>query len=151
VWLVVTNQGVGIVHLQPSGAQTGRHLEWTQLDRATFKAVPPAEPGAKPRDGKLTLYPTDGSAAIVLVLPNSAKRLASIINERLTASVVAFEKGQAPGGQVRVALRRDHRDRLSFQVSADVGVQADDDETRAVVAQLTGTLREAAGLPPDTW
>ncbi|MCL1897530.1 MAG: hypothetical protein FWG16_01730 [Micrococcales bacterium] len=146
-WLVVTSRGLGI------GLEDGpirlRHTDWLEIERISLKRVE-----GQPRKGAaawLTVHLIDQSPARRILLPNAAKRIASLINERFEASIVTLEHRQVAGHQVRGALRRTHDDRLEVQVVVPPQLDRHTLEVLAAIEQLGACLSEAAGGPPGTW
>jgi len=146
-WLVVTGRGLGIVN--SDGVVKLGHTDWLELERISLKLLPDV-----PRRGAaawLTIFPISQLPAVRVLLPNAAKRIASLINERMAASVVTTERCDVPGGTVRGALRRSHDDQLEVQVIVPPDIDGQAPPVQAAVLRLGERLSEAAGGLSRNW
>jgi hypothetical protein len=132
-WLLATTTGFGVVR-----GDEAVHTPWIGIERVTMDK----------ETGLMAVYFSGRDAERFQIQPKD-KRLASIVNERVIASLVTVDHLEVPGGSVRVALRRSDRDELSVQVIAPADVDLEEEETARIVAAARDSLREAAGLPPE--
>jgi hypothetical protein len=109
---------------------------WTDIEHARLDA----------KAGALTIEWNTGAAPSVIAVGRAQRRLASVLNERISASVVAANHVALPGGQVRVAIRRRHDGTVFSQVYAPAEVRLDHPDVEHAVAKIESQLREAAGL-----
>ncbi|MDR0365285.1 MAG: hypothetical protein LBH68_00400 [Bifidobacteriaceae bacterium] len=132
-WLIATNLGLGVA----SEASNVFH-PWDQIDRASVKR----------RGSVLALTYSGATADEQFTIQPKDKRVASIINECLRASVVEVEHVKVPDGQVIVALRRRPTDQsLYLEEVPDAAV--DMTEARPAVNAARQRLAEAAGIDPE--
>ena len=148
-WLVVTNRGLGIS--QDSSSATLPHTDWPDIERIKLKRVEDS-----PKRGSaawLSVHLVDQSPAHRVLLPNAAQRVASVINERLTASIVVIEHLPVGSTTVRGAVRRDHANRLQVQVVVPDDPAGHSPEVHAAARLLAERLSEATGLraAPGLW
>jgi hypothetical protein len=134
-WLIATNFGLGV-------ANTDRQEfhPWDLIERAQLRRA----------GGLLSITYADTRVTEEFAIQPRDKRFASIVNERLRASVVEVEHIPVEDGLVAVALRRRPTDQgIYLQELPDPGVE------RAAAAPLVRAARarlgEAAGLPAATW
>jgi hypothetical protein len=131
-WLVATSARLAIV----GGASGGIVREWIEVTSAKLNAA----------TGTLTVAWADGGEPTAVRVGRGQRRLASVVNERVTASVVAVRQVATPGGTVRVALRRGRGGALTTQVVAQADVDAAEPTVAAEVEKARADLREAVGL-----
>jgi hypothetical protein len=108
--------------------------EWTDIEHVRWAG------------GRLTIEWNHGPAATSLELGKAGRRLASAVNEQVTRSVIIREHVAAPGGTVRLAIRRRPDGELFSQVVAPSAVDLGDPATAERVARAEAQLREAAAL-----
>ncbi|MDR1189357.1 MAG: hypothetical protein LBK95_18215 [Bifidobacteriaceae bacterium] len=126
-WLLATTARLGVVD-EVGGVIVG---EWCEINHAKLGS------------GEiLTVTWGDERETIVARLTGGSRRLAAVVNERVTRSVVATRRVETDGGAVRVAIRRASDGGLFSQVIAPPGVDADVAELR----EAERDLREAVGL-----
>ena len=147
-WLVVTNRGLGICQ-SDRPAHLG-HTDWVEIERISLKRVA-ADIPKRGAPAWLTIYLIDQSPARRVLLPSSAKRVASLINERFEASIVTVDHLPVAEGRVRGALRRLHNNKLEVQVIVPADLDRQAPEVQAAVLQLADKLSEAAGGLSGTW
>jgi hypothetical protein len=134
-WLVATNLGLVVAR----GGAAVFHA-WDKIDRAALR-----------RSGSALAVTFAGAREpTTFRIEPKDKRLASIVHERVRASVVDAEPVAVPGGQVIVALRRDPANQhVYLQEIADP--EADQAAGAPLVRAARQRLAEAAGLPPAAW
>lgn len=71
--------------------------------------------------------------------------LAQVVRERVQATLVTWTAVPVPGGQVRVAVRKDS-DRLVLQEVPDAGADTTGEEARAAVRRARRELAASVGL-----
>ncbi|MDR1442304.1 MAG: hypothetical protein LBJ02_07955 [Bifidobacteriaceae bacterium] len=134
-WLVAADLGFGVL-----GEDRHEFHPWDLIERAKLKR----------EGGVLSLTYADGRLTEDFTIQPRDKRFASIVNERIKASVVEVEHVSVPGGLVAVALRRRPSDQsLYLQELPDPGV--DLAECGPLVQAVRNELGEAAGLPSSAW
>jgi ribosomal protein L25 (general stress protein Ctc) len=133
-WLIATTLGLAVAR---EGA--GVFHAWDRIDRAALRQ----------RGSVLAITFSGAAEPQEFAIDAKHKRFASVLAELVTASVVAVERVEAPGGKVIVALRRDPADqRIYLQEIADPGV--DQEAAAPLVQAARHRLSEAAGLPWET-
>jgi hypothetical protein len=134
-WLVATSLGLGVV-----AADRHEFHPWDLIERISLRR----------EGGLLSITYADTRLTEVFPIQPRDKRFASILNERLRASVVEVEHVPAGPGQVAVALRRRPADQsLYLQELPDA--DADSEAAAPLVRAARARLGEAAGLPTATW
>ena len=146
-WLVVTNQGLAVG--LSGGLAPLEHTDWVGLERLKVKRQNQvAKRGAA---AWLTIYLLGQDRPLCLLLPNQAKRIASLINERFQASLVTVEYLDLPGGRLRAALRRNSSDQLEVQVFVPPELDEADPKVTKAISLLCERLSEGAGGLAKTW
>ena len=150
-WLVVTNRGLAIG--QDPDVATLPHTDWPEIERIKLKRVQEAPKRGGAAWLSVHLVGQGKGPDHRILLPNAAQRVASVINERLMASITAIEHLEVAGVTVRGAVRRDHERRLQVQVIVPAGPRSDLPEVQATARLLAERLSEAVGLrtEPGTW
>ncbi|MDR2252723.1 MAG: hypothetical protein LBD97_02510 [Bifidobacteriaceae bacterium] len=134
-WLVATTLGLAVWR-----ADGARFHPWDRIDRAVLRR----------RGAQLSVTFSGEATPELFAIEPKDKRFASILNERLQASVVEVQHVETPSGQVIVALRRDPADQsLHIQEIWDDAV--DRPAAAALVKAARDRLGEAAGLPRSAW
>ncbi|MDR2378082.1 MAG: hypothetical protein LBD70_01460 [Bifidobacteriaceae bacterium] len=134
-WLVAADLGLGVV-----GEGRRQFHPWDLIERATLR-----------RDGAvLAITYADSRQTEEFALRARDKRFASVVNERLRASVVEVEHVPAGAGQVAVALRRRPADGAVYLQELP-GSDADPASAAPLIRAARARLGEAAGLPSGTW
>jgi len=110
--------------------------EWSDVEHVAHKT----------KRRLLTIEWNSGPEPVGVELIGRANRLTSVINERVTTSVVASEHVEVDGGVVRVAIRRARDGSLFSQIVVPDGVDLDDSEVAFPVAAARRSLAEATGL-----
>jgi hypothetical protein len=133
-WLVATTARLGI------WAEGGDGIvrEWTEISTA----------GLKGDDATLTIEWCGPREPAVVRLGRRQRRIASVVNERVTASVVAARAIPVTGGTIRIAIRRADDGGLAPQVVAPVGIDLADPLLARSVEEAVRDLAEATGLDP---
>ncbi|MDR2565987.1 MAG: hypothetical protein LBC97_07990 [Bifidobacteriaceae bacterium] len=134
-WLIAANLGLGV-----ASTEAQEFHPWDQIERAKMR----------PADGVLTVTYSDTRRTVEYTLRSKDKRFASIVNERVKASVVEVEHVPVDGGQVIVALRRRPTDQ-SVYLQELPGPGVDPAVAEPLVRAARARLGEAAGLPSGTW
>src|SRR5690606_14451844 len=133
-WVVATP--AHLVLLEDGGGT--RRRGWTDVDRARLERASEV----------LVVTWVDGSAPTDLPLSSDATRLATVVRERIQASVVHTEHVALPvGGRAKVVLRRAADGALFSQVIGPGRLDLDDPAVAAVVDAAEARVRSAAGLP----
>jgi hypothetical protein len=99
--------------------------------------------------GTLTVEWVGGREPLSVRLGRRHRRVKSVINERVTASMVAARHVNLAGGTVRVAVRRSPDGRLFPQVIAPPTVDLADATVAAEVGRIVASLSDAVGLDPN--
>jgi hypothetical protein len=135
LWLIAADSGFGVASLDRK-----QFHPWDLIERARLR-----------RDGGvLSITYADTRLTEDFAIQPRDKRFASIVNERLRASVVEVEHVPVEGGTVAVALRRRPLDQtLYLQELPDPGI--DQEAAAPLVRAARARLGEAAGLPSATW
>ncbi|MDR3107187.1 MAG: hypothetical protein LBU05_03175 [Bifidobacteriaceae bacterium] len=135
IWLIAASTGFGV-----AGAARQDFRSWDLIERAKLTRA----------GGLLSITYADTRQTEDFAIQPRDKRLASIVNERVRASLVEVEHVDVPGGRVAVALRRRPADQSVYlQELPDPGI--DEDAAAPLVRALRERLGEAAGLPSSTW
>jgi hypothetical protein len=158
-WLVATDLGLAV-----AAPGTGA-VAWADTDAV---AKPDTDAGDSPEDGSgffpwdmidrarlrkkgavLSVEVTGESRPRVFALQPKDKRFASVVNERIRASVVDVRHIPTPAGQVIVALRRSPADQgLRLQELVPPGVEPGD--VALLIRSARDALAEAAGMEPGS-
>jgi hypothetical protein len=134
-WLVATTWGLAIAR----GEERQFH-PWDHIDRASLKK----------RGSLLSITYTGQVEPEEFTIQPKDKRFASILNERIKASVIEVEHVKVPGGQVIVALRRRPQDqKVYLQEVPEPGI--DQAAAAPLIRAARHRLAEAAGLPRGEW
>ncbi|MDR1118042.1 MAG: hypothetical protein LBL01_01920 [Bifidobacteriaceae bacterium] len=134
-WLIATSLGLVVAKDRENDFHP-----WDKIDRAALRR----------RGATLAVTFTGSAEPVEFSIQPKDKRFASILNERVKASVVEVEHVQVPGGQVIVALRRDPATQnVYLQEIPEAGV--DRDAAAPLVRAARERLGEAAGLARSTW
>ncbi|MDR1392528.1 MAG: hypothetical protein LBJ62_00935 [Bifidobacteriaceae bacterium] len=134
-WLIATTLGLAV--LRDDVAQFHR---WDQIDRAVLRR----------RGAVLAITLAGQTKPELFAIQPRDKRLASIVSECLTASVIETEHVALPDGQVIIALRRNPADQ-SVYLEEIVEPGVDRAAAQEAVKAARERLGEAGGLPPVAW
>ncbi|MDR1633720.1 MAG: hypothetical protein LBS27_02090 [Bifidobacteriaceae bacterium] len=134
-WLIATTFGFGV-----ASAEHQEFHPWDQIERAKLQA----------EAGVLAITYADTRETDEFSLRPKDKRFASIVNERVRASVIEVEHVPVGAGHVAVALRRRPSDQSVYlQELPSSGV--DPEAAAPLVRAARARLGDAAGLPTGTW
>ncbi|WP_402469386.1 hypothetical protein [Isoptericola aurantiacus] len=137
-WVVATTADLATVSRPDDGARLTLRRPWGDVDRAAFD----------PERSELTVEWVDAAPDLRLHLADPAgTRLPAVLRERVIWSVVLAETVDVPGGQVRVAVRRDLDGTMYSQAIAGDGVDLYRPEVARVVDATESKVRGACGLP----
>ncbi len=112
---------------------------WVEVDHATWDA----------QERALTVVDVVGGGTTLDLVDDGQLGLAQVVRERVQSTIVTFQTVIVPGGEVKVAVRKDG-DRLVVQETASAGADLSGPGAAALVASTRRDLASSVGLvdPP---